>query len=615
MKKNKLILALMIPSLLMTNTYVFADKTDEKIVRIENNVVVEKKDNNIEENDQIEVLDDDLKETKEKEEIKKEVSQEEINQDTETTSINYNNPTKPDMNNRYYKDEGDDYSKDSIGNINPIETKGLTKTSPSEEKIKSYWLDYKSNADKKKNYKGLDLSNIPFTYSFESPDLYEIKPNLENKEEGRIRQSVIDDTIHIINTIRMSTGLSEVHENKDLSVLAQKGAFINHLNDEIDHFPKTPINFNDDDPVIIDGKKANASSNISEGYNVFNSIKSYMDDEDDTNKQVVGHRKWMLNPNMKEVGVGHVGFFSSTYVASETNAGNNYEVIAWPSTIAVKEFVHTKAPFSVSFGNDLNADLENAKVKITDDKGNTYNYSKDNGLYLSLDSHGNSKAMIFGTDIKKRTNNSFNIEIEGVKVNGSDYPITYNTKFVSLEGETDEKQKEINQSTNETLPKENKEETKKTNEEKENKETNEEEKITGKSPQEKPVEESSEKEEDKKEKESKADDNKDSSDKEEKTKTTEESKEMKSIEQETILNDDKKENTIEKNNDTNDDKKIDKKPVENKAVSHSKGVEEESSKDTKEVSNPNVKTGVAGIGGVLTTLSAATFALFKFKRR
>lgn len=614
MKKNKLILALMIPSLLMTNTYVFADKTDEKIVRIENNIVVEKENNDVEEINKIEVSDDTLKENKQ-EEVKKEVFQEEINQDTETTSINYNNPNKPVMNNRYYKDEGDDYSKDTVGNIDPIETKGLTKTSPSEEKIKSYWLDYKSNADKKKNYKGLDLSSMTFTYSFENPDLYEIKPNLENNEEGRIRQSVIDDTIHIINTIRMSTGLGEVYENKDLSVLAQKGAFINHLNDEIDHFPKTPINFNDNDPVIIDGKKANASSNISEGYNVFNSIKSYMDDEDDTNKQVVGHRKWMLNPNMKEVGVGHVGFFSSTYVASETNTGNNYEIIAWPSTVAIKEFTHTKAPFSVSFGNDLNADLENAKVKITDDKGNTYNYSKDNGLYLSLDSHGNSKAMIFGTDIKKRTNNSFNIEIEGIKVNGSDYPITYNTKFISLEGEKNEEEKEINQSETETLPKKNEEETKQTHEEKENTETNEEEKIIGKSPQEKPVEESSEKEEDKKEKESKADDNKDSSDKEEKIETIEESKEMKSIEQETILNDDKKENTIEKNNDTNDDKEIDEKPVEHKTVSYSKDVEKESSKDTKEVSNPNVKTGVAGIGGVLTTLSTATFALFKSKRK
>ena len=137
----------MIPSLLITNTYVFADKADEKIVRIENNIVVEKENNDVEEVNKIEVSDDTLKKNKQKE-VKKEVFQEEINQDTETTSINYNNPNKPVMNNRYYKDEGDDYSKDTVGNIDPIETKGLTKTSPSEEKIKSYWLDYKSNADK-----------------------------------------------------------------------------------------------------------------------------------------------------------------------------------------------------------------------------------------------------------------------------------------------------------------------------------------------------------------------------------------------------------------------------------------------------------------------------------
>lgn len=613
MKKNKLILALMIPSLLMTNTYVFADKTDEKIVRIENNVVVEKENNDVEEVNEIEVSDDTLKENKQ-EEIKKEVFQEEINQDTETTSINYNNPNKPVMNNRYYKDEGDDYSKDTVGNIDPIETKGLTKTSPSEEKIKSYWLDYKSNADKKRNYKGLDLSSIPFTYSFENPDLYEIKPNLENKEEGRIRQSVIDDTIHIINTIRMSTGLGEVYENKDLSVLAQKGAFINHLNDEIDHFPKTPINFNDNDPVIIDGKKANASSNISEGYNVFNSIKSYMDDEDDTNKQVVGHRKWMLNPNMKEVGVGHVGFFSSIYVASENNTGSNYEIIAWPSTVAIKEFTHTKAPFSVSFGNDLNADLENAKVKITDDKGNTYNYSKDNGLYLSLDSHGNSKAMIFGTDIKKRTNNSFNIEIEGVKINGSDYPITYNTKFVSLEGEKNEEEKEINQSETETLPKKNEEETKQTNEEKENTETNEEEKITGKSPQEKPVEESSEKEEDKKENNQK-EENKDSKEKVEKI---EEKKEP--IENNTIANENEKviEETSNKTNyneiETESTTSLDDNATpqkENREINHSKNVEEEN----KEVSNPNVKTGIAPLTGIISILGLSSTFYFKSKKR
>lgn len=636
MKKNKLILALMIPSLLMTNTYSFADKMDEKVVEIKKDIDVKKENNNLEESDQTETLNDNLEDKKEedldgdskkekeedlenvledlKEEDKifeKEIEEKiknNVNNRVETDSVNYSDPNKTPMNTRTYKDEGDDYSEDVIGNINPIETKGLTKTSPSEKEIKSYWFNYKSNAEKKENYKGLDLSVTPFTYSFDNDDFYEIRPNIKNKEEGRLKQSIIDDTVHIINTIRMSAGLGEVHENKDLSVLAQKASFINHLNDELTHYPRTPENFNDNDPVIIDGKKADSSSNIAEGYTVFNSIKTYMDDENDNNKKTVGHRKWLLNPNMKEVGVGQVGFYSSTHVASDTNTGDNHEVIAWPSTIAVKEFVHTKAPFSVSFGNDLKAELENAKVKITDDKGNIYNYSKDNGLYLSLDNHGRSKSIIFGDDILKKTNNSFNVEIEGVKINGVDYPITYNTKFISIKGETNEEEKEINQSENKTPTEK--------NEEKTPKENKEDEKVEEKTT-EKPITEK---------KEEVKNPNKEETPKET---TNEEKEEIEKPIEETSNKTEKEPTTSLDNSNTSLDNENQTLEKENEQITHTKDVEKEEPKnikteepkkvekniEKKNVSSPNVKTGVTPLTGIASLLTLSSTLFYKLKKR
>lgn len=241
----------------------------------------------------------------------------------------------------------------------------ITNPTPSEEEVKEYWHNYESKSESKENYNGVELSN--------QEDIYEVKPDLETKEKGSLKQNIIDDTIHILNTFRYSMGLDPVEEDKELSKKAQAGAFINYANNEISHNPKTPESFSDEDQIVKDAKLANSESNLAQGYSIYDSISAYMDDEDPDNNNVLGHRKWLMNPFLKRVGIGQVGNFNNIYVADDSAMSfNNDNIVTYPTKINFTEFINPIAPFSVNLGRDYKIEnIDNVKVVVTDKNGNT----------------------------------------------------------------------------------------------------------------------------------------------------------------------------------------------------------------------------------------------------
>ena len=303
----------------------------------------------------------------------------------------------------------------------------ITDNTPSEEEVKEYWHNYESKGQVKEEYNGIELTN-------QDKDIYEVEPNLETKEKGSLKQSIIDDTIHIVNTFRYSIGLDPVEEDKELSQKAQAGAFINYANYELSHYPKTPENFTDEDQVVKDGKLANSESNLAQSYKIYDAVGGYMDDEDPSNNKVLGHRRWLMNPFLKRIGIGQVEDFNNIYVADDSALSfNNDNIVTYPTKVNFTEFINPRTPFSVNLGVDYKIEnIDNVKVVVTDKDGNITTYTKDNGLFYDNGSYGNSTALIFGNELSKEKGSEYNIKVIGLKANEKDFPIEYTSKFISV---------------------------------------------------------------------------------------------------------------------------------------------------------------------------------------
>ncbi len=83
-------------------------------------------------------------------------------------------------------------------------TSGLTITSPSEKEVKSYWKNYQSQAANQADFFGLSLVNP------ESEDIFAANPNTEenNLEIGELSRQAQLDALHIVNTARFASGIT-----------------------------------------------------------------------------------------------------------------------------------------------------------------------------------------------------------------------------------------------------------------------------------------------------------------------------------------------------------------------------------------------------------------------
>jgi hypothetical protein len=96
------------------------------------------------------------------------------------------------------------------------------------------------------------------------------------------------------------------------------------------HHPTRPAGVDDD--LFRLGAKGCGESNLSQGSGIPGSIDSYMDDSDPSNIDRVGHRRWVLNPGMRNTGIGGSGAFSALYAFDHgRTAVPDYDLVSYPA--------------------------------------------------------------------------------------------------------------------------------------------------------------------------------------------------------------------------------------------------------------------------------------------
>ena len=157
---------------------------------------------------------------------------------------------------------------------------------------------------------------------------------------GALDETYLSDGVRMLNFYRWLAGLEPVSLSDHLNVQAQYGAVLLAANDSLTHTPKKPVGM--DEAFYRMGANACAGSNISMrlGYEantlLRSALQAHMDELSASNRADLGHRRWLLNPQLGKVGFGLATAASGRQyitvpILDSTGTGTTPASVLWPA--------------------------------------------------------------------------------------------------------------------------------------------------------------------------------------------------------------------------------------------------------------------------------------------
>ncbi len=178
---------------------------------------------------------------------------------------------------------------------------------------------------------------------------------------GSVPQATIDKILLRLAYFRKAVGLNNtIEENPTKSEKAQQAALMMLANGVLEHFP--PDNWK---CFSSAGKEGAGNSLLTTARNA-EAVDSYIKDNGDFNGPV-GHRRWLLWPNLQEIGIGNTANANAIWVLGNAGAPpeDAPEYIAWPPKGYVpKQVVYPRWSFSIA-----GADFTGTQVSMKDASG------------------------------------------------------------------------------------------------------------------------------------------------------------------------------------------------------------------------------------------------------
>lgn len=268
---------------------------------------------------------------------------------------------------------------------------------------------------------------------------YSVEPQLEEPYgTGVLSDETFTSALNLLNQLRFIAGLSyniELDEQKNY--YASAATLVNHLNNVMTHYPDRPIQLSDSkyDQLYDDACNGASGSNIGWGYRSLNRciVNGWMADEDPSNIDRVGHRRWVLNPFMETFGFGVTGVQYAGYVKGESFYRDwNDTYVAWPAQQMPTRYFSEEYPWSVSFGYTVDESGVSVTLVRRSD-GKTWNFSNasaDGDFYVSTQGYGSPACIIFRPDGIEAYNAGEVFDVT-VVVDG-DTTLSYSVEFFTL---------------------------------------------------------------------------------------------------------------------------------------------------------------------------------------
>jgi uncharacterized protein YjdB len=277
-----------------------------------------------------------------------------------------------------------------------------------------------------------------------------------------MKDSTMKNGINTWNFSRWLAGLEDVVLDDEANRKMASGALVNAANGVMSHTPTQPAGMEAD--LYNEGKEACGSANLFCGSTVgyysntllmHNSVKAWLDDSDSYNVDRLGHRRWMLYPQMTRSGFGAAaGANDWIYTAVQasgltTDISQNNERVCWPAAGYFPiEFFETREDYqtwnqawSISLNHTYSrTDIAEIQVTMTEEGGKTEvfaaNEVTDNKVFnVELSGYGTDMCIIFRPEnFQPQAGKSYHINVSGLKTTtGATAPeIDYDVSFFSL---------------------------------------------------------------------------------------------------------------------------------------------------------------------------------------
>ena len=207
----------------------------------------------------------------------------------------------------------------------------------------------------------------------EEPDP-EFTGNVSECDPGATNQEYRDSVVQRVNWYRQMAGLDTVTERREYSTRAQHAALMMSVQRALSHNPSDNWAC-----YTTTGALSAGQSNLSLGHSGIEAISGQMQDSGDNNL-AVGHRRWILYPQLRETGTGDIpipfDYFDSPWMANALHVHDNVwgarpavreprGFVAWPpSGYVPAETVWGRWSFSLSGAN-----FRVATVTVADEHG------------------------------------------------------------------------------------------------------------------------------------------------------------------------------------------------------------------------------------------------------
>ena len=307
----------------------------------------------------------------------------------------------------------------------PTEASAYELTYPTQEQIRQKYSDMEFSV----------LKPVEYTKDYSTTSPY---------ATGDISDEDRQQALNTVNFCRYLAGLpSDITLNDSYNETTQAASLVNASNNVLTHYPSQPSGMSDE--LYKLGSNGAKSSNIASGfYNITSSIiDGYVADTDSYNIDRVGHRRWVLNPSMKQTGFGFVGKFTAMYSLDRTRSENfTGDYVAWPPKNMPNE-LYTESDYGYAFSVSLNSSYENpSRDSVTVDLtskllgkswhlDSTSTDMKTNYLAVNNDWYGMNKCIIFNVG-QFPENDTVSVKINGLKKNGNSASISYTVNFFDL---------------------------------------------------------------------------------------------------------------------------------------------------------------------------------------
>lgn len=184
---------------------------------------------------------------------------------------------------------------------------------------------------------------------------------------GKMKKASLEAALARLKIYRYLAGLpyEDITIGEKFNEGAQHAAVLMAIMGKLSHTPSKPAGVPDDFfKLAYDGA---SHSNLHQGQsNLVSAVDGWMNDSDKTNIDRLGHRRWFLNPTMKEVGFGlYNGFAAAWVVGGDRGESPDYDFIAFPAQgIHPWQFFGANWAWSVSLNPRKYRKPQKGEIKI-----------------------------------------------------------------------------------------------------------------------------------------------------------------------------------------------------------------------------------------------------------